>query len=97
MKKLFVVSMFVFLAACGKKAGSGSAADKFLADYTAIKDKLCACTDKECATKAKAEADAHEKSDAGKKLTKEDEKKIGEAFEKVEDQINECAAKNGVE
>lgn len=97
MKRLFIVSAFLFLAACGKKDGGGSAADKFLADYTAIKDKLCACADKDCASKAKAEADAHEKSEAGKKLTKEDEKKIGAAFEKVEDQINECAAKHGAE
>jgi len=92
MKKLFIVSALVFLGACGSKGGT---ADKYLADYTALKDKLCACADKTCADKVKAEADAHEKK--GNELSKDDQKKIGEAFEKVEDQVNECARKHGGE
>ena len=90
MKKLIVVATFLFLSACSK----GSKADQFIADYAKIKDKLCACPDKDCAVKAKAEADAHEKSAEAKGIgepSKEQEAK----FEKIEDEINACASKLG--
>jgi hypothetical protein len=68
---------------------AGGAA-KFIADYAAIKDKLCACADKACADAAKAEADAHEKSGKDIKPTPEEEA----AFEKIENEVNECAGKH---
>ena len=77
----------------GAAAGGGDGdVAKFIADYEALRDKLCACTDKACAEKAKADADAHERSAKDKGLrppTPEENKK----FEAVEDQINECARK----
>jgi hypothetical protein len=77
----------------GGAAGGGDGdVAKFIADYEALRDKLCACTDKACAEKAKADADAHERSAKDKGLrppTPEENKK----FEAVENQINECARK----
>ena len=90
MKKLFIVSAFMFLAACGKKGGE-SAGDKIITEYGALKDKLCACADKECADKVKAESDALEER-AGKEIgkpTKDQEAR----FEKIEDEVNACAKK----
>lgn len=90
MKKLIVISSFLLLAACSK----GSKADQFIADYGKIKDKLCACADKDCAVKAKAEADAHERSAEDKGIGKPT-KEQNDRFEKIEDEINACADKLG--
>lgn len=94
MKKLFIVTAFVFLAACGKKGGD-SPGDKIIAEYGALKDELCKCADKACADGVKAKADALEER-AGKEIgkpTKEQEAK----FEKIEDELNACAKKHGGE
>jgi hypothetical protein len=74
--------------------GGGGDADveKFIADYAALKDKLCACADKACADKVKAEADAHERSAKDKNLRKPTPEEE-ERFEKIEDEVNACAAK----
>jgi hypothetical protein len=88
-KPILSLLVFAVLAACGGK--SESEADKVIADYTAIKVKLCACTDAECATKLKEEADALERSakDRLKKPTKEEKERFG----KVETEVNDCARK----
>jgi hypothetical protein len=90
MKKLIMISSFLLLAACSK----GSKADEFVADYGKLKDKLCACPDKECAVKVKAEADAHERSAKEKGIGKPTEAQEAK-FEKIEDEINACADKHG--
>jgi hypothetical protein len=80
-------SLLVCVAACSK----GDTADKFISDYGAIKDRLCACTDKDCTTKLKAEADAHEKRgrDEIPKPTKDQK----DRFKAFEHEVNDCARK----
>jgi hypothetical protein len=87
MKKLVIALGFVGLAACGKK----SVEDNILAEYTKMKDNLCACTAKDCADRAKAQADAIEQR--ARQDIKNPSKEIEKKFEAVEDQINECARK----
>jgi hypothetical protein len=87
MTKLITVVAFVFVAACGKK----TVEDNILAEYAKAKDQLCACTDKACADGAKAFADTVE--DRARTDIKKPTKELEQKFEKIEDQINECARK----
>jgi hypothetical protein len=68
-----------------------AATKKFVADYGAVKDKLCACADKACTTKLKAEADELEKT-ARKTLPKPTGEQRTE-FKALEKAVNECAKK----
>jgi hypothetical protein len=88
MKMGIALGLVAGLGACGSKA---SGVDKIMADYTAAKNTLCACTDKACADKAKAAADDVERAarQSGVKPTKEQEA----TFEAIEDEINACARK----
>jgi len=88
--KIFAMMMMtalLMLAGCGKK--SSDPAKQLMADYAAIKDKLCACTDKECTTKLKDEADALERAAKDKVPNPSADQK--NEFGALESQVNECA------
>jgi hypothetical protein len=87
MKALVLGAALLGFAGCGKK--SDDPAKQLMSDYAAIKDKLCACTDKDCTTKLKADADALEAS-AKEKVPHPtaDQKKD---FHALESQVNDCA------
>lgn len=87
MKKLITLAVFVVLAACGKR----SVEDNLLDEYTKLKDTLCACTEPDCAARAKAQADALEQR--ARQDIKNPSKEVEQKFEKIEDKINECARK----
>jgi phage shock protein A len=88
MRKLIAIAGFVVLASCGSKDKT----EQFISDYESLKNKLCACKDKECAAKAKEAADKHERSAEEKGVGKPTEAQEAR-FEKIEDQVNECANK----
>ncbi len=93
MKQLVMACAVLVVAACGKKADdtgtSGDPGEKFVADFAAIKDRLCACTNKSCTDTLKAEADAHEKT--GKDL--KPSRAVEQKFSAVEDAVNACSRK----
>ena len=87
MTKLVTVAAFLLVAACGKR----TVEDNLLDEYTNLKDSLCACTSADCAKRAKAQADALEQR--AREDIKKPSKDVEQKFEKIEDQINECAHK----
>jgi hypothetical protein len=87
MTNLSRALVLAFVAACGGSDG----ADKFISDYGAIKDRLCACTDKDCTTKLKAEADAHEAR--GRTEIPKPTKEQKDRFKAFEREVNDCARK----
>lgn len=87
MRKSIAVAVFALVLGCGKK----SPEDNVLAEYTKMKDNVCACTDKDCAMRAKAQADAIEQR--AREDIKNPSKDTQDKFETIEKQINECAHK----
>lgn len=72
-------------------ADPADAAKKIMADYGAVKDKLCACADKACTTKLKAEADDLEKN--AKTTLPNPTREQKKEFRALEKQVNACARK----
>jgi len=89
MKKLLTVAGFLFFAACGK----GGDFDKVLSEYGAFKDKICKCADKACADKEKAAAEAYLMDKAKSMGDKKPSKDQDEKFDKIQDEMEECAKK----
>jgi len=87
MTKCIVIAVFALALGCGKKTPE----DNILAEYTKMKENVCACTDKDCAMRAKAQADAIEQR--AREDIKNPSKETQDKFEKVEKEINECAHK----
>jgi hypothetical protein len=86
MTKLMTALAFLVFVGC-----KSSPEDRILDEYTKMKDNLCACAAKDCADRAKAQADAIEQR--ARQDIKSPSKEVEQKFEKVEDQINECARK----
>jgi hypothetical protein len=88
---ILIISMFA-LSACGK-----SAADEYISKTKSFKDKMCACSDKDCAEKVGKEHEEWEKDfvkNAKESKADKPSEEQQKEFKEARKEMRECARKH---